>query len=89
MSLELIELQSFSAASTPTGSCTKSAPWECILKLHCREGAGAATRASHHTGLCVQAMFSQHIRDSPAKGLTNYLEVLQSCIVKRPQTQQP
>lgn len=30
----------------------KSAPCERILKPHCREGAGAATRASHHTDLC-------------------------------------
>lgn len=66
VSLELTELQSFSAASTPTGSGTNSAPCERILKPHCREGAGAAARASHHTR-CAQAVFSQHTHDFPGK----------------------
>lgn len=28
---------------------------------------GAAARASHHTGLCVQAVLSQHMHDFPGK----------------------
>lgn len=85
VSSELIELQSFSAASTATGSCTQSAPWEHLLKPHCREGAGAATRASHHTGLCYRLCFP----NTHMILMTNYLEVLQPCPVQRTQTQQP
>lgn len=78
MSLELIELQSFSAASPLTRSGTKSPP----MCMHPQNGQSALRGRKQlvcyqifesDRQQCMQATFSHHIHDSPAKGLTNYL----------------
>lgn len=78
MSLELIELQSFSAASTLTCSHTESPP----MRVYPQNGQSALQGRKQlvcyqifmsDSQPSTQAIFFPHIHDSPAKGLTNYL----------------